>query len=194
MDTATREQSWALIIAAQKGDQSAFAQLWEQYSPMVFRFVLTRLGNWDQAEDITSETFTRGLQRLGTLSYRFGKDPGAWFVTIARNLILDLFKSSRYRLETTVGDMHDGLVEDPDSPEVLTVDSIALGELKAQLNQAVAQLGEQQRRVVELRFGQALSVKETAEEMGDTDVGATKARQHRAVQRLRHLLRGLELD
>jgi RNA polymerase sigma-70 factor (ECF subfamily) len=73
------------------------------------------------------------------------------------------------------------------------VEGIALAQLRAQLNQAVAQLSTEQRRVVELRFGQGLSNTETAEEVG-VNVGAVKARQHRAVERLRYLLRHFELD
>ena len=67
---------------------------------VVFRYVLFRVGDRELAEDVTSETFLRALRRIASVSYQ-GRDVGAWFVTIARNLVLDHVKSSRFRLEVT---------------------------------------------------------------------------------------------
>ena len=89
--------TWALVNAAQAGDMAAYGELFELYFDMVFRFVLFRTGDRALAEDLTSETFVRALRRISSVSYQ-GRDIGAWFVTIARNLIFDHVKSSRYRL------------------------------------------------------------------------------------------------
>src|SRR4029450_11140113 len=87
-------------------DQDAFGQLYDRYVDVVFRFVLFRVGDRPLAEDLTSETFLRALRRISSVSYQ-GRDVGAWFVTIARNLVLDHVKSSRYRLEMTTADVGD---------------------------------------------------------------------------------------
>jgi len=185
--TTPTAEPWKLITAAQCGDREAFGALYGRYREVVFRYLMGRIpGDRATAEDLTSETFVRALRRLDSVSYH-GRDPGAWFVTIARNLFLDYVKTSRYRTEITVGDMCDGLAEDPDNPETLVVNDIALGELRAQLDQAYWQLCPSFRRVVQLRFVDGLSVADTAEEMG-LNQGATKAVQHRAVKRLRALL------
>jgi RNA polymerase sigma-70 factor (ECF subfamily) len=86
--------AWELVAAAQQGDQNAFGQLYDRYVDVVFRFVLFRVGDRPLAEDLTSETFLRALRRISSVSYQ-GRDVGAWFVTIARNLVLDHVKSSR---------------------------------------------------------------------------------------------------
>jgi RNA polymerase sigma-70 factor (ECF subfamily) len=96
--------TWALVNAAQAGDMAAYGELFELYFDMVFRFVLFRTGDRALAEDLTSETFVRALRRISSVSYQ-GRDIGAWFVTIARNLIFDHVKSSRYRLEQTTSEI-----------------------------------------------------------------------------------------
>ncbi len=92
--------------AAQDGDKSAFAQLYDRYVDVVFRYVLFRVGDRELAEDVTSETFLRALRRIESVSYQ-GRDVGAWFVTIARNLVLDHVKSSRFRLEVATAEVDD---------------------------------------------------------------------------------------
>jgi RNA polymerase sigma-70 factor, ECF subfamily len=177
VDTA----AWELVAAAQQGDQNAFGQLYDRYVDVVFRFVLFRVGDRPLAEDLTSETFLRALRRISSVSYQ-GRDVGAWFVTIARNLVLDHVKSSRYRLEMTTADILDSSADDR-GPEHEVVEEATATELM----RCVAQLGRDQQECIMLRFMQGLSVSETAAMMGRNE-GAVKALQHRAVRRLAQLL------
>ena len=64
------------------------------------------MGSHALAEDLTSETFLRALRRIDSFTYT-GKDIGAWFTTIARNLVTDHVKSSRFKLEVSTADMLD---------------------------------------------------------------------------------------
>src|SRR5262249_56811428 len=84
----THAETWHLVRLAQAGDGEAFGQLYDRYVDMVFRFVYLRVNDRALAEDFTSETFLRALRRIGTISYQ-GRDIGAWFITIARNIVLD---------------------------------------------------------------------------------------------------------
>jgi RNA polymerase sigma factor (sigma-70 family) len=83
---------------------TAFSELFDRYYDVVFRYVLFRMNDRTLAEDVTQETFLRALRRITSVTYQ-GRDIGAWFVTIARNLIFDHVKSSRYRLESTTSDI-----------------------------------------------------------------------------------------
>jgi RNA polymerase sigma-70 factor (ECF subfamily) len=173
--------SWELVRAAQEGDRSAFALLYDKYVDVVFRYVLFRVGDRELAEDVTSETFLRALRRITSVTYQ-GRDVGAWFVTIARNLVLDHVKSSRYRLEVTTAEVDDsGRVEAGPEQQVLA------GATRSALLECVRQLGDDQRECIVLRFLQGLSVAETAVVMARNE-GAVKALQHRAVRRLAQLL------
>jgi len=173
--------SWDLVHAAQQGDTNAFARLYDRYVDVVFRYVLFRVGDRELAEDVTSETFLRALRRITSVSYQ-GRDVGAWFVTIARNLVLDHVKSSRFRLEVATAEVDDQRRVEfgPEQQVISRVTTAALLE-------CVEQLGDDQRECIVLRFLQGLSVAETAEVMNRNE-GAVKALQHRAVRRLAQLL------
>ncbi|GAA4247067.1 hypothetical protein GCM10022255_021480 [Dactylosporangium darangshiense] len=176
---------WALIERAQAGDGSAFGLLYDRYFDTVFRFVYFRVGNRQLAEDLTADTFLRALKRIGSFTWQ-GRDLGAWLVTIARNLVADHFKSGRYRLEVTTGDVLDA--DRPDrgpegSPEAAVIDHIT----NVDLLKAVKQLNPEQQECIVLRFLHGFSVAETAQTMNKNE-GAIKALQYRAVRALARLL------
>ena len=168
---------WELVRRAQTGDAEAFGGLYDRYVDVVYRFLLTRVGDRATAEDLTSETFVRALRRIDSLSYQ-GRDVGAWLVTIARNLLLDHVKSSRVRLEVPTADMREA-DRATEGPEDAVLQRLSDTDLLA----GVARLSADQRECLVLRFLQGLSVAETAAAMG-RKVGAVKALQHRAVRRL----------
>jgi RNA polymerase sigma-70 factor (ECF subfamily) len=173
--------AWSLVKAAQEGDMAAFGDLFDRYYDVVFRYVLFRTGDRALAEDLTQETFVRALRRISSVSYQ-GRDIGAWFVTIARNLIFDHVKSSRYRLEQTTSEMIE-FSPSTGGPEQQVLDLATNDELL----RCVRKLNPDQQECIQLRFLQGLSVAETAEIM-DRNEGAVKALQHRAVRRLAQLL------
>lgn len=170
-----------LVERAQAGEADAFGRLYDQYSDTVYRYIYYRVGGKATAEDLTSETFLRALRRISTFTWQ-GRDFGAWLVTIARNLVADHFKSSRFRLEVTTGEMLDAN-EVERSPEDSVLESLS----NAALLQAVRRLNPQQQECVTLRFLQGLSVAETARVMGKNE-GAIKTLQYRAVRTLARLL------
>jgi RNA polymerase sigma-70 factor, ECF subfamily len=182
--------AWDLVHAAQEGDTTAFGALYDRYVDVVYRYVYFRLGDRELAEDITSETFLRALRRITSVSYQ-GRDVGAWFVTIARNIVLDHVKSSRYKLEIVTDEVSESgaapfagqSTGDNTGPEQQAMVSAT----RAALLRCVAELGDDQRECIVLRFIQGLSLSETAQIMKRNE-GAIKALQHRAVRKLAQLL------
>ena len=176
----------ALVELAQRGDNEAFAQLYDVYVDTVFRYVLVRVANRSLAEDLTSETFLRAMRRIDSFTWQ-GKDIAAWFVTIARNLIADHVKSAKFRFEVATADMRDAdqRVDAPDT-EVLT-------RLRDErLVSAIRDLGSDQAECITLRFLQGLSLADTAKVLGKSE-GAVKQLQLRATRALRKSLEGVEL-
>jgi RNA polymerase sigma-70 factor (ECF subfamily) len=171
----------AIVARAQAGDADAFGELYDRYVDLVYRYIYYRVGSQPLAEDLTSETFLRALRRITSFTWQ-GRDIGAWFVTIARNLIADHFKSGRYRMEIATADMLDA-DQAEDGPEGAVLDGIT----NVTLLEAVKQLGAEQQECIVLRFLQGLSVAETALAMGKNE-GAIKALQYRAVRALGRLL------
>ncbi|HWL37578.1 MAG TPA: ECF subfamily RNA polymerase sigma factor, BldN family [Frankiaceae bacterium] len=175
------EDLLSLVARAQQGDPEAFGALYDRYFDVVYRYVYYRVSNQSLTEDMVSETFLRALRRITSFTWQ-GRDFGAWLVTIARNLIADHFKSSRYKLELTTGEILDA-DRATDGPENEVLDSMT----NMTLLEAVKMLGAEQQECIVLRFLQGFSVTETALAMGKTD-GAIKALQYRAVQSLKKLL------
>lgn len=168
-----------LVERAKLGEPEAFASLYDRYVDRVYRFVLYRVsGDSALAEDITSEVFVRALRKMKTFTWQ-GRDVGAWFVTIARNLVLDHFKSGKFRLEMTGADPGDGAHENIVDPEDQALSRVS----QADLYKAIKQLGNEQQEVIYWRFLQSYSVAETAAAM-DKSEGAIKALQYRAVKAL----------
>jgi RNA polymerase sigma-70 factor (ECF subfamily) len=178
---AERTRLIALVDLARDGDSEAFGQLYDHYQGPVYRFVYYRTRSQALAEDLTSETFLRALRRIDSFTWQ-GKDIGAWFVTIARNLVTDHMKSSRFRLEVSTADMLDADRGDDGIEEEV------IGRLQnAVLLDAVRRLKPEQQECIVLRFLQGLSVAETSAVMRRSE-GAVKQLQLRAVRALAKLI------
>lgn len=187
-DTAV---SLGLVQRAQQGDAEAFGELYDLYVDQVYRYIAYRVASAQLAQDLTSETFLRALRRICSFTWQ-GRDVGAWFVTIARNLIADHYKSGRYRLELTSDDV--SMVSGAATVTTAGPEGEVLAAMQNKmLLEAVRQLGAEQQECIVLRFLQGLSVAETAQVMGKNS-GAIKALQYRAIRTLGRLLpEGIEL-
>ncbi|MQM28369.1 ECF subfamily RNA polymerase sigma factor, BldN family, partial [Glycomyces albidus] len=174
-----------LVARAQDGDPGAFGEIYDRYSDTVYRYIYFRVNNAQLAEDLASETFLRALRRISSFSWQ-GRAFGAWLVTIARNLVVDHFKSGRYRLEIVKPDVLGADAQDSDpstSPETAALEKLT----NATLLTAVKKLNPDQQECIVLRFLQGFTVAETARTMGKNE-GAVKALQYRAVRTLARLL------
>ncbi|GAA4882580.1 hypothetical protein GCM10023235_73840 [Kitasatospora terrestris] len=156
----------AVVARAQAGDAAAFAALFDHHADTVYRYIYYRVGSRATAEDLTSETFLRALRRIGTFTWQ-GRDFGAWLVTIARNLVADHFKSSRFQLALTGSE---ALGSDAHGQDTALVESLQ-------------RLTPSQQECAALRFLGGLSVSETARITG-RDEGAVRTLQYRAVRSL----------
>ena len=167
----------ALVDLARDGDAEAFGQLYDHYMSGVFRFIYYRVGSRQLAEDLTSETFVRGLKAIQRFTWQ-GKDFGAWLTTIARNLIADHFKSSRSRLEIVSDDIPEGR-----TPARSTEEEVLALISNEMLFDAVNSLPPEQRDCILMRFIQGMSIAETAAALKRSE-GAIKQLQLRAVRSL----------
>lgn len=180
----------ALRDAAVAGDLDAFGTLYRQSRDTVYRYLMRRSnGDPHLAEDLTHETFVRALARIG--SYReMGRPFVAWLVTIAGNLVADHYKSGWRRLQVPHGDFAGEVDEGLNhlmwsdrradlANEV--VDQQYWRYVGSVLRQAMTELTGWQRRVLELRYIEGLSVRDTAIKL-QVEEGAVKAATYRAVR------------
>ena len=76
-----------LVQAVLAGEHETFAELVERYERLVFSFLLTRLNDLQEVEDIVQETFVKAFRHLA--SFDCERRFAAWLLTIARNLLID---------------------------------------------------------------------------------------------------------
>ncbi|MFA5787827.1 MAG: sigma-70 family RNA polymerase sigma factor [Actinomycetota bacterium] len=176
----------ALVERARTGDSQAFADLYDRYVGAVYRYLLYRVGDRATAEDLTSECFLRALRRIGDFQWT-GRDVGAWFITIARNLVTDYFKSSRMRLEISAENLPEVPARQAQAGVCDPSEVLAQRAEAAVLYGALRLLKPDQREVVFLRFIQGFSVGEVARVLRKSE-GAIKALQYRAMRSLARLL------
>jgi RNA polymerase sigma-70 factor (ECF subfamily) len=169
----------SLVLEVQRGDLNAFSGIYEAYYDRVFRYILVRLHNQAEAEDLASEVFLKALQAVGEYKLK-GVSFAAWLFRIAHNLIIDHVRRRNKRPTT---ELDDTLPLTQDSPDEL----VLLGLTSEAVKKAMTELTDSQRQVIALRFGGGLSLAETAEAMGKKE-GAIKAMQFSAIQALRRIL------
>jgi RNA polymerase sigma-70 factor, ECF subfamily len=194
MDGPTDEEKTALVTRARHGDVDAFGLLYDRYADLVFRFALFRLGgNPVAAEDIVSETFLRAFRTIADFRWQ-GRDIGAWFITIARNLLVDQARSARSRFEFPTADILAASDRRATAASVPGPEESLLAVLtQRELWEAVRALRPDQQECLALRFVEGLSIRETALAMGRNE-GAVKALQFRAIRTLARSLPGAEGD
>lgn len=167
----------AVLAARALTDRAAFGLLYDRYAERVFRYCYRRLGDWDAAEDATSQVFLKALASLP--GYREGGTFAGWLFAIAFSTTTD---SERRRRPTVPIDDADLLADATPGPEETAV----AAELRDQLHALIGGLLPDQRHAIELRLA-GLSGAEVATAMGRTH-RAVKMLQFRAFQRLRLLL------
>lgn len=172
------------IERARAGDRQAFAGLYTRYYHEVFRFVLVRVTDRHLAEDITSETFLRAFAAMERYAPT-GADVGAWFITIARNLIIDHFRSSRVRREVLIGDARTQETVTAPSAEDQALEMIRHEPLRS----ALAALPAHHRKTILLQYWAGWPNERIAREMDGRTTGAVKALRRRAFLHLRTSLR-----
>ena len=163
------EQERLLIEAAQK-DPSRFAALYENNFERVYAFVVRRVRDRHEAEDLTAEVFQHALANLSRFEWR-GVPFAVWLYRIAANAIADRWKQLSRESPNPVSDDLDQAAW----PDI---------ERRATLFQLVDSLPVDQRSVIIKRFVEQRSIRDIALEFGRSE-GAIKQLQYRALETLR---------
>jgi len=164
-----------LLVEAARKDPSRFAELYENHFERVYAYIARRVGNRDDAQDLTSEVFHQALANIATFEWR-GAPFAAWLMRIASNAIADKWRGASRERGNATGEKFEGA----DFKEV----SFEEADERARLFRLVKTLPSAQRRVVEMRFAEEKSIREIAQAIGKTE-GAVKQLQFRGLESLR---------
>lgn len=170
----------AVLVRRAREDASQFAVLYRRHLPRVYRFLLARLGDEQQAQDATAQTFLAAFE--GLAGYRGQGAFIAWLLTIARNKAADLCREQR---AVVALDAAAALPSPEPSPERVVAARLALEDVM----RVMRALAPERAEAVALRLFAGLSLAETAAVMGKNEP-AVKMLVHRGVRDLRERLAG----
>ncbi|MES3628764.1 MAG: sigma-70 family RNA polymerase sigma factor [Longimonas sp.] len=179
-----QEAEWMRRI--QDGDEEALRKLYRTYKNIIFGLLLSILNDREEAEDCLQEVFTQVWEKADRFNPDRGK-PYSFIVTIARNKAIDRTRSKVYkniqRQEHTVGDFTMVPSARGNSPYKDTV----LGNRAERLREALQQLSEKERTVIQIAYFEGLSQSEIAERTG-IPLGTVKYRTRQGMIKLREML------
>ncbi|MFC1916469.1 sigma-70 family RNA polymerase sigma factor [Chloroflexota bacterium] len=173
----------SLVRRAKQHDQTALTQIYEENFDRIYRYIVLKIGERTEAEDMTQQVFLNAFKSISSFEYKKGTPFSSWLFRIAHNRVVDyLRKKSRqatvYLDESlaynTSGDNNPGLTVERN----LDVNRLVV---------ATRRLTKAQQEVIFLRFAGELPVAHVAKIMGKSE-GAVKALQHSAIVSLRKIL------
>jgi RNA polymerase sigma-70 factor (ECF subfamily) len=177
--TLSVQEEANLVAQAKRGDEAAIGQLYRQYAPGIYGYVVSRIREPAVADDLTSEVFLRALEGLSRFEYR-GISLSAWLYRLAHDRMVDHFRRQARRPTLPLDDeflpAQEGLEQEVDVRLRIQ-----------QLRGAMEKLTTEQHQVILLRFISGLKLQEIAYVM-DKSTAAVKMLQLRALTRLKHLV------
>jgi RNA polymerase sigma-70 factor, ECF subfamily len=169
-----------LVERAQAGEREALEELYLLHFDRIYSYLHVSVGNRHDAEDLTTQTFLRMLEKIGR--FRWQSAPfSAWLFRIAHNLAMDHFRANRrWQPEEEVPEPHGS--EEP-SAEAAALHSIG----RQSMLELIEGLSSEQQQVLTLKFVFNFTNGDVATILGKTE-GAVKSLQHRALVSLQKQL------
>lgn len=182
---ADLEHEITLLQRVGAGDRTAFAELYDRFSQVLFAAAYRILNEREAAEDVLQDVFLQIWEKAPLYDSSRGK-PLTWAITLTRNKAIDRLRANQRRhrlrdeMEKEAGT--DERLDDHDSLQA--VDLIEKGGL---VRTALQNLPKEQRQAIELAFFSGLTQAEIAEQLGEP-LGTIKARIRRGMMKLREVI------
>ncbi len=167
---------------ARQLDGDAWSQIYDQFYPRVYAFLLTRVRDGMLAEDLAADVFVNALRAINSYEER-GLGLATWLFRIAQNRLTDHLRRSAAR----PSDSLDALEEHEQPSDSASAPSGDEHSARLDLHSALMRLSPEQRQIVHLRFVEGLTSLQVASILGKTEA-AVKIAQHRALKALKQLM------
>ena len=160
-----------------------FTDLYRAHLRDVYSYAYYRIGNHHDAEDLTEQTFLQAWRHFERARREAdGRPLRPWLIRIAHNLAANYYRDRARRPQTELEDA--AVVSAPHATEQLVEGREELRDVL----EGVAQLGDDRREALIMRFALDMSNREIARALGRSE-GATKVLIHRAIKQLEQGLR-----
>lgn len=181
------QQDIEIVHRALHGEEKAFGELLDRYQDSIFFLLLKKVGNENDAEDLTMETFAKAFNNLHqyTPAYTFS----TWLFRIAINNCIDFIRKKKVRPQINNSGID---FNDPESGEFsfsgVTPEDLLIKEQKAEeIKKIIKTLKPRYTRLIEMRYYQEMSYEEIAAAL-NLPIGTVKAQLFRAKELLAALI------
>jgi len=176
----------AVLDSAIGGSTEAFGILYERYVARIYNYIYYRVGNANEAEDLTERVFLRALRHIENYTRR-GLPFSAWLYRIAHNLVANWHRDNSRRKDVPLDDslqlsLHFNFPEQ----------ELLRNEEQERLLQVIHKLPPDRQELLILKFVDDLSNVEIGRVMGRTE-GAIKSLYHRTLLSIRDELVNLPI-
>ncbi len=165
-----------------EGDAEAFNELVNRHHTKIYGLAYRMLGNAEDAEDATQETFLEAYKSIKT--FRFQSQFGTWLYRVGMNTCNQYIRKAKSRNRMlnayTEETAAQGMTEEREIPERIAIKT----EQRQVIQAAIDRLPPKQREVVTLYYMQHLKYKEIAEIL-DCSLGTVASRLNKAMQNLK---------
>ena len=174
-----RSDEATLVQRAIGRDPEAFGRLYDIHVDRVYRHIYYRVGNEQDAEDLTQQVFLKAWQAIERYK-KLGSPFVAWLMTISHNLVVDFYRTRKEKAQIEVEVLAD---DSPSRPEQAAQASFE----QQRLRRAILKLGSDEQQVIILRFIEGFEFSEIASVLKKKE-GNVRVILHRALIKLRNIL------
>jgi RNA polymerase sigma-70 factor (ECF subfamily) len=180
-----------LVAQCQGGDFSAFEILYERYRRPILAYIYQITRNYDESACIAQDVFLRVFEHVGRfdVTRRFS----TWLYTIARNASIDYLQARSRKVMIGFTDLDrdeetNTVAATAAAPGVSVESKLARSESNRMLSDALAELPQIYREIIELIIFQELSYEDASAILGGMSLGTLRSRMFHALRRLRQIL------
>ena len=168
----------AMLVQLAKEDSEAFGELYERYVTKIYNYIYYRVGDQEEAEDLTARTFFRALRKIGSYEER-GLPFSAWLYRIAHNLVANWHRSQSRRKSVQLDELITAS-SDVSSPGAM----VEKREAKEVLLEVISELPEDRQQLLILKFVERMPNAKIGQVMGRSE-SSIKSLYHRTLKTLR---------
>ena len=158
-----RRLYWNKVAKLAVTDEAAFTELYNEFFPVVYKYLLSKSRSGEMADEAVSRTFLNMYAHLG----EYDESRGAfstWLFRIAVNELRMIFRGQQRSLDTSWDEGFDPPTPEKESPETRFLKK----EREKELHDALMRLPERERKILEMTYWLELSAEQIADELGMT--------------------------
>ena len=193
MQNFTKLTDEQLVALYAKGDNKAFDALLLRHKSRLFNYIYQMVRDRDLADDIFQETFVKAITTIKQGRYNDQGKFSAWISRIARNLVIDSFRSEKSEASVSADNADYDVLNRKEFSEETIEDAIIDLQIEDDLRSLIDELPEAQKEVLDMRYYKDLSFKEIAELLG-ISINTALGRMRYAILNMRRMIKERDLS